>query len=606
MEFMTSTFSDDVVDEANLQFNKRKKAVSATVTEKRKMNGDVTEYSYLQPENDLGNVEYKARLTNISASRLQHLITQLKWRLREGQGEAIYEIGVEDDGAMKGLEEKELEESLGTLQKMAEALDASLVTLSERDVTPAGSKTKKQVVEVLVRKVPDSQQFIDLKLAVIGCADAGKSTLCGVLTYGELDNGHGKVRLNLFRYLHEIRTGKTSSICMDVIGFDSTGSLVNYKKHSVEDIVECSSKLITLIDLAGDRKYMKTTIYGLTAYAPHFCALVVNAKTGANAVTREHLGIAVALNLPFFVVITKADTVSQAHLEKVQASVETLVKRLSIGRESKLVRTREEAVSAASLLGSMKCVPILTVSSVSGLNIDLLSSFLNVLPPKETSKAKQAQLSRKPPVFHLSRKPPVFHVEELFNVPKVGDVVYGYLTEGVLREGDRIRIGPDSCGHYFQAAIKSIRRNRQPVRSVHPGEAATIAIKKEQTMELQLRREQTMELQLRRGMSIVSADSFAVSCHEFVARFYLLYHPYNEICIGFQGTVFIGAVCQTATIVAMDRPSIQPCAWVTVRFKFYRNPEYVRVGTPMIFREGRTKGMGEVLEVVEPIIAKCS
>ncbi|KAK0408609.1 hypothetical protein QR680_004053 [Steinernema hermaphroditum] len=587
MEFMTSTFSDDVVDEANLQFNKRKKTVSATVTEKRKINGDVTEYTYLQPENDLGNVEYKARLTNISASRLQHLITQLKWRLREGQGEAIYEIGVEDDGAMKGLEEKELEESLDTLQKMADALDASLVTLSERDVTPAGSSIKKQAVEVLVRKVPDSQQFIDLKLAVIGCADAGKSTLCGVLTYGELDNGHGKVRLNLFRYLHEIRTGKTSSICLDVIGFDSTGSLVNYKKHSIEEIVECSSKLITLIDLAGDRKYMKTTIYGLTAYAPHFCSLVVNAKTGANAVTREHLGIAVALNLPFFVVITKADTVSQAHLEKVEASVETLVKRLSIGRESKLVRTREEAVSAAFLLGSMKCVPILAVSSVTGFNIDLLSAFLNVLPPKETSKAKQAQ---------LSRKPPVFHVEELFNVPKVGDVVYGYLTEGILREGDRIRIGPDTAGQYFGAKIGSIRRNRQPVRSVHPGEAATIAI----------RREEGMEVQLRRGMTMVSADDIAVCCHEFTARFYLLYHPYNEVCVGFQGTVFIGAVCQTATIVAVDRPSIQPCMWVTARFRFYRNPEYVRVGTQMIFREGRTKGMGEVIDIVHPIITECS
>ena len=27
----------------------------------------------------------------------------MKWRLREGQGEAIYEIGVEDNGLMTGL-----------------------------------------------------------------------------------------------------------------------------------------------------------------------------------------------------------------------------------------------------------------------------------------------------------------------------------------------------------------------------------------------------------------------------------------------------------------------------------------------------------------------
>lgn len=49
----------------------------------------------LPPEMELGNVEYKAKLVNPSSSRLQHLITQMKWRLREGQGEAIYEASKE-------------------------------------------------------------------------------------------------------------------------------------------------------------------------------------------------------------------------------------------------------------------------------------------------------------------------------------------------------------------------------------------------------------------------------------------------------------------------------------------------------------------------------
>ncbi|TKR70107.1 hypothetical protein L596_022171 [Steinernema carpocapsae] len=579
MEFMTSTFTDDVVDEANVQFNKRKKTVSATVTEKRKHNGDNTEYSYLPPENDLGNVEYKARLVNISANRLQHLITQLNWRLREGQGEAIYVIGVEDDGAMKGLGEEDLEASLKTLKKMTDALDATLEVTNEWDVTHAGCENRKQVVEILVRRIPDRQQRIDLKLAVLGCADAGKSTLCGVLTHGVLDNGHGEVRQNLFRYAHESRTGKTSSICLDVIGFDNSGNLINYEKHSQEEIIQCSSKLITLIDLAGDRKYMKTTIYGLTAHAPHFCALVVNAKTGVNVVTKEHLGIiSLALKLPFFVVITKADTVTQTHLEKVQASLEKLVKPLVKEAEAFRVNSAQDVVKAAELLVSKECVPIITVSSVSGVNIDLLAAFLNVLPPKETSESHQTQLARKSPVFLFN---------ELFNVPKVGEVVYGYLTEGVLREGDEIRIGPGSCGVYVSARISSIRRNRQPVRSVYPGETATIAFKGNQLVDVQLRR----------GMTMLKADDMAICCYEFTASFCLLYHPNNEIRVGFQGTVFIGAVRQTATIVSMDKPSLSPMAWTNVRFRFYRHPEYVRKGMTVIFQEGRSKGMGEVVDV---------
>ena len=48
------------------------------------------------------------------------------------------------------------------------------------------------VAEILVRKIPDDQQLIDLRLCVLVLlvsADVGKSTLLGVLTpQGELDN----------------------------------------------------------------------------------------------------------------------------------------------------------------------------------------------------------------------------------------------------------------------------------------------------------------------------------------------------------------------------------------------------------------------------------
>jgi GTPase len=48
----------------------------------------------------------------------------------------------------------------------------------------------------------------------------------------------------------------------------------------VEEICEHSHKLITLIDLAGHHKYLKTTIFGLTGNCPDFAMLVVSATTG--------------------------------------------------------------------------------------------------------------------------------------------------------------------------------------------------------------------------------------------------------------------------------------------------------------------------------------
>lgn len=47
-------------------------------------------------------------------------MTQMKWRLQEGRGEAVYQIGVEDNGLLVGLSEEEMRASLKTLRRMAE------------------------------------------------------------------------------------------------------------------------------------------------------------------------------------------------------------------------------------------------------------------------------------------------------------------------------------------------------------------------------------------------------------------------------------------------------------------------------------------------------
>lgn len=97
------------------------------------------------------------------------LFFQLKWRLREGQGEAIYEIGVEDNGVLAGLSSTEMTASLQTLRQMALSLGATTTILRERwledtDADTDGSSSndslngntmadQRKVVEVLVRKV---------------------------------------------------------------------------------------------------------------------------------------------------------------------------------------------------------------------------------------------------------------------------------------------------------------------------------------------------------------------------------------------------------------------------------------------------------------------
>lgn len=124
-------------------------------------------------------------------------------------------------------------------------------------------------------------QCVELRVAVLGNVDAGKSTLLGVLTHGQPDDGRGRARLNLFRHLHEVRSGRTSCISREVLGFDATGHVINYSDgRSLEEVLLQSTKLVTLIDLAGHHKYQRTTLYGLTSYRPHCVLLVVSATTG--------------------------------------------------------------------------------------------------------------------------------------------------------------------------------------------------------------------------------------------------------------------------------------------------------------------------------------
>lgn len=156
------------------------------------LSSDDDQEERLPPEPEQGNIEYKLKLINPSSQRFEHLVTQMKWRLREGHGEAIYQIGVEDNGKLTGLTKEDMKASLKTLNDMAARLGATTRILRQRFAnsknknmsTCSNNKDEKQVAEVLVKKLrkgdrEDQDSIVDLRLAVTGAQDAGKSTLLG-------------------------------------------------------------------------------------------------------------------------------------------------------------------------------------------------------------------------------------------------------------------------------------------------------------------------------------------------------------------------------------------------------------------------------------------
>jgi hypothetical protein len=148
--------------------------------------------------------------------------------------------------------------------------------------------------------------------------------MVGVLTRSLLDDGRGLARskarracaglrtprvaparrrllmtcrpgMQVFKHHHEEETGRTSSIgqhnlCVRICPqlrqpccpashvltsrgaaqLDSRGNILNdslYRTHA-SDYIARSSKVITLVDLAGHERYFKTTAYGLTGHMP--------------------------------------------------------------------------------------------------------------------------------------------------------------------------------------------------------------------------------------------------------------------------------------------------------------------------------------------------
>nr|CAH8874662.1 unnamed protein product [Trichobilharzia regenti] len=166
------------------------------------------------------------------------------------------------------------------------------------------------VKEYLLRKKTALDNSVDVRVAVVGNADAGKSTLLDVLTHDEFDNGRGLARLRLLRHKHEAETGRTSSVAHDILGFNSVDQVVNKPMHSHlnwSEICEASAKVITFIDLAGHERYLKTTTFGMTGHAPDYVKFMFGANAGVIGMAKEHLGLTPALCVPVFVVVTKTD-----------------------------------------------------------------------------------------------------------------------------------------------------------------------------------------------------------------------------------------------------------------------------------------------------------
>ncbi|CAH3162768.1 unnamed protein product [Porites lobata] len=512
-------------------------------------------------------IDQRVALISPNDEQFDLLLHKLKERLEEGHGETIYEIGV-GDGTASGLSAEDLKASADSLKLLAETCDADVVLLREK---PAEEGT---VAEYLVRVRADENDFMEVRVAVVGNVDAGKSTLLGVLTHGELDNGRGMARQRLFRHKHEMESGRTSSVGNDILGFDSKGDVVNKPDShggglDWSRICQKSSKVITFIDLAGHERYLKTTIFGMTGHVPDFAMLMIGSNAGIIGMTKEHLGLALALNVPVFVVVTKIDMCPANVLQDTMKLLTRILKSPGCRKIPVIVQNPDDVVVSATNFVSERVCPIFQISNVTGENLDLLKMFLNLLSIRA----------------HFKRdEPSEFQIDDTYSVPGVGTVVSGTCLRGTIRLNDTLLLGPDPLGQFQPIQVKTIHRKRMPVRELRAGQTASFALKK------------IKRSQIRKGMVMVDKQVKPQACWEFEAEVLVLHHP-TTISTKYQAMVHCGSMRQTATIIHMDKDHLRTGDKAMVRFRFIKQPEFVKPDTRMIFREGRTKAVGTIQRI---------
>ena len=396
----------------------------------------------------------------------------------------------------------------------------------------------------------------EIRIGVLGNVDSGKSTLISVLKHSKLDNGRGLARCKIFKHKHEKDTGRTSSIS--------------------HHFIEREDSLISFIDLAGHEKYLKTTVFGLNACSLDYVMLLVGANMGILKMTKEHLGLALALKLPIIIAITKLDICPPNILDENINILKKLLKRPSVNREYVIVNNVNDI--NLDKIKTSNNIPIFKVSNTTGENIDLLRNFIYSL---KSSKYWNS----------LKNEKKLIVIEDNFNVPGIGIVISGVVNSGIINVGDKLKLGPFR-GSYVDILIKSIHDNfRNHINKLSAGESGCFNIK---CLDKKFNFKRSI---FKKGIIIIDNNSIKTRSHrEFLASITILHHP-TTIKLNYEPVIHCGSISQSAKIYHMDSELLRTGDSANIKFRFKNHPEFIEKNNKLIFREGRTKGVGYIKNV---------
>ena len=410
---------------------------------------------------------------------------------------------------------------------------------------------------------------INIKIAVAGNVDSGKSTFTGVLVNNCLDDGRGSSRLSILRTPHEKECGRTSNI--------SNNNFITIKNNE--------RKIISLIDLAGHEKYFKTTLFGITGCFVDYSLLMIGANMGISKMTKEHLAVLLYLNVPIIIVITKTDICPENIYQRLIQRLKKLIIP-KIFKKKPYFFKRNNANKEMGNFMSMNnpldtFIPIIPISNKSGDNIDITKNLLQSLYPK---------FKFKNPI-----KGTIMYVDSKFIVKGIGLVISGTVRGEKFIVGQKVWLGPFN-GQFLSCKIRSMHNNvRENVQEITPESHGCIALKF-------LDKSITSRKKIKKGVILISDISMAQNLRrEFNAEIKVLNHA-TTISNRYSPIIHCGCIRQSASIQILeiikgkkDSEKLRTGNKAVVKFRFLFRSEYIEKDFTLFFRDGSTKGFGKVI-----------
>ena len=556
---------------------------------------ELIENNRLEPEVEKGNIEYKLKLTHSEKElpfKIEELTSQMKWRIHEGfikSGKkcAYYFLGLNDDGTIGGVDVKIINQSLKVLRKVIKCSSASI------DSTHISMFNDGVVAMVKISIIKNSKFMNEFRVIMLGDTNSGKSSIIGSLTYDIKDDGHGCSRHNLFQYQHEHDTGQTSSIKCEISGFTKNkNSFLNYTDYFEEpweNLFKCSDGIINFIDLPGDIKYLKTTLFGIMSYIPHILIIVIDINDVASNITniiidktnedsndsdknepnlfeyfdskvKKYLDICYNMQVQSFIVLNKMDLIEENKYNYILEKFAEYIK-YTYSKQTCLLTDKYENYD------NNNDVNIVPFSCVTHNNIGLLkqflmnsTSFINLTDNQENSSNNH------------------YLVNDWMYIPEIGPVISGTMITGSISIHDKLLIGPFGKS-FYNIKVQSIHKKQVLSDTMFCGESGSMVVELLNTPGLD---NSNILNKIDKHLSIITSNRL----HYFVHKFEIISTDpvCNKITTGSQYTIFTMNIMDAALVQNIEKinDNMYKITFMFVKLDILR---YIYNGSNVIFRK---------------------